>query len=380
MAPSSFQRAHVAANHVSAAAPARGLSAARHAAVLRTLALLAVLLCFGVVVLGAYVRLSNAGLGCPDWPGCYGHVTPLGAAADSTTAAPAAAPAATTRPLEMGKAWREMVHRYAAGTLASLLVLIAALGFLWRRERIASPRYLAALVAVVAVQALLGMLTVTRQLTPIIVTLHLLFGLTTLSLLWWMVLTLWQRRTPTLWPSRSAAPTHAHAPLRTARGLALLGLLLLGLQIALGGWTSSNYAAIACPDFPTCQASWWPRADFHSAFVLWRDLHVDYEGGILGGPARIAIHLTHRLGALAATLALFTAGLCCLRRALASPVRSAAAVVLLLLALQLSIGIAMVLRGFPLWLATAHNAGAALLLLATVTLNRQLRPAMPLAL
>ena len=384
--PSSQRVPAMAAN--TGASRLASAAATRHAAILRALALTAALLCLGVVVLGAYVRLSNAGLGCPDWPGCYGHVTPLGAAADAGSATAPAAFAAT-RPLEIGKAWREMVHRYAAGTLASLLVLIAALGFLWRRERIASPRYLAALVGIVVVQAVLGMLTVTRQLTPVIVTLHLLFGLTTLSLLWWMVLTLWQQHA-TADPSRgSSAPSApdgvpdgvpAGGPLRTARTLALLGLLVLGLQIALGGWTSSNYAAIACPDFPTCQASWWPSADFRSAFVLWHGLHIDYEGGILAGPARIAIHLTHRLGATAATLGLLAAALFCLRHSLPASVRRAAAGVLLLLAVQLSIGISMVLRGFPLWLATAHNAGAALLLLATLTLNRQLRPAMPLAL
>lgn len=376
MAAPSSQRAQAIADRAGAAVLTAG---ARHAAILRALALTAALLCLGVVVLGAYVRLSNAGLGCPDWPGCYGHVTPLGAAAAASSAT-APAQFAGARPLEMGKAWREMVHRYAAGTLASLLVLIAALGFLWRRERVASTGYLAALVAIVVLQALLGMLTVTRQLTPIIVTLHLLFGLTTLSLLWWMVLTLWGRREPAP-PRRGPEPSApARATSGAARTLALFGLLVLGLQIALGGWTSSNYAAIACPDFPTCQASWSPGADFRSAFVLWHGLNIDYEGGILAGPARIAIHLTHRLGATVTTLSLLTAALFCLRPSLAPAVRRAAAAVLLLLALQLSIGIEMVLRGFPLWLATAHNAGAALLLLAIVTLNRQLRPATPLAL
>jgi cytochrome c oxidase assembly protein subunit 15 len=395
MSVPSSQRAPAIATNTGASRLASA-AATRHAAILRALALTAALLCLGVVVLGAYVRLSNAGLGCPDWPGCYGHVTPLGAAAEAVSATGSAtAPAAfaATRPLEIGKAWREMVHRYAAGTLASLLVLIAALGFLWRRERVASPRYLASLVAIVVVQAVLGMLTVTRQLTPVIVTLHLLFGLTTLSLLWWMVLTLWQQRAPADPSHRSSTPSAPEgvpegmpdgkpegAPLSAARTLALLGLLVLGLQIALGGWTSSNYAAIACPDFPTCQASWWPSADFRSAFVLWHGLHIDYEGGILAGPARIAIHLAHRLGATAATLGLLAAALFCLRHSLAPSARRAATVVLLLLAVQLSIGISMVLRGFPLWLATAHNAGAALLLLATLTLNRQLRPAMPLAL
>src|SRR5262249_49144488 len=149
---------------------------------------------------------------------------------------------------------------------------------------------------------------------------------------------------------------------------AFIGLLLLAAQIALGGWTSSNYAAIACPDFPTCQASWWPAADFRSAFVLWRGLNIDYEGGVLAASARVAIHLSHRIGATVTALTLLTVALVCLRRRLAASIRTAAAVVLLLLALQLSIGVAMVLRGFPLWLATAHNAGAALLLLAVLNL------------
>jgi heme a synthase len=344
-----------------AAAPHAYAERVGHARLLRTLALVAAALCLIVVVLGAYVRLNNAGLGCPDWPGCYGHFTPSAAASTDGDSA--------NHLLQLSKAWREMVHRYAAGTLACLLLLLAALGIVWRRERIASPLYLTGLLAIIVVQAVLGMLTVTWQLKPLIVTLHLLFGLTTLSLLWWLVLTLWQRR--------STTPAVAARVLTRARALALLGLVFLGAQIALGGWASSNYAAIACPDLPTCQGRWWPPADFHSAFVLWRGLNIDFEGGILASTARVAIHLTHRLGACATALALVAAALFCLRggsRTLGAPVRHAAIALLLLLGLQLSIGIEMVLHGFPLWLATAHNAGAALLLLATVTLNRQLRP------
>jgi cytochrome c oxidase assembly protein subunit 15 len=281
------------------------------------------------------------------------------------------------RPVDVGKAWREMLHRYAAGTLAALLVGIAALGFAWRRERIVSTGYVSALLGIVVVQAALGMLTVAWQLTPLIVTLHLLFGMTTLSLLCWLALTLWRERSADGGFAPAAAVV-ATPVVRSARRLALAGLLVLALQIALGGWTSSNYAAIACPDLPGCQASWWPRADFHAAFVLWRSLNIDYEGGVLAGPARVAIHLTHRFGATATALTLLAVALWCLRRDLIPPVRRAAALVLLLLSVQLSIGIEMVLRGFPLWLATAHNAGAALLLLAVVALNRQLWPAPPL--
>src|SRR5579871_3803390 len=161
-----------------------------HSALVRTIAITAFALCLCVVVLGAYVRLSNAGLGCPDWPGCYGHLTPAAAAADAhTQAAPLGG-----RVLNVGKAWREMVHRYAAGTLASLIIMLALLTAVWRRERIVAPWYAAALAAVVVFQAVLGALTVTRQLKPAIVTSHLLFGFTTLALLWWMVLSIWRQR------------------------------------------------------------------------------------------------------------------------------------------------------------------------------------------
>jgi len=332
----------------------------------RVVALAACLLCFGVVVMGAYVRQSNAGLGCPDWPGCYGHLTPAGAAAaQSTSIAPL-----DGRPLQVGKAWREMVHRYAAGTLGLLIIWLTAMGIVWRRERVVPTAYVASLLGIVVVQAVLGMLTVTWQLQPSIVTLHLLFGLTTLGLLWWLVLTLWRGRGG-VWSRPSLRPG---AGLATARTLALLGLVVLAVQIFLGGWTSSHYAAIACPDLPTCQGQWWPHADFRAAFVLWRRLGVDYEGGLLSNPARIAIHLTHRIGALVTTIALVVAALAALRRGVHGTARLAARLVLATLLLQLAIGVSMVLRGFPLWLATAHNAGAALLLLATLALNRTLWP------
>jgi len=342
-----------------------------HPGLVRAVAVAAFSLCLGVVVLGAYVRLSNAGLGCPDWPGCYGHLTPVGAAADVRTAS---APLAG-RPLDVGKAWREMLHRYAAGTLGVLIVGLTAMGIAWRRERIVPPWFVSALLAIVVLQGMLGMLTVTWQLRPLIVSLHLLCGFTTLSLLWWLVMTLW--RGPAGAQERARARERPDAQqtrgLRAARRLALLGLVALSLQIALGGWTSSNYAAIACPDVPTCQGRWWPPADFGSAYVLWHGAAVNYEGGVLDNPARTAIHLSHRAGAVAVSLVLLAAAIAALRGG-ENRAAAAASVVLLLLAVQLAIGISMVLGGFPLWLATAHNAGAALLLLAILALNRSLRP------
>jgi len=339
------------------------------------LALAGVLLGFCVVVLGAYVRLSAAGLGCPDWPGCYGHITPSGA--QQSTAAQAQYP---NRPLEAGKAWREMIHRYAAGTLVLIIIVIAALAITTRELRVVPPGYALALFGIVLLQAVLGMLTVTWLLKPLIVTLHLLFGLTTLGLMWWLFLSLPRQRwgagpalvgrlnvTGNLSVTASAV-ANPSAGEQAARALAIVALCLLGAQIALGGWTSSNYAAVACPDFPKCQDAWWPHTDYRTAFVLWRGLAINFEGGVLDNPARVAIHLTHRMGALVASLALITAALATLRRARLRGARLAAIAVLAALTLQLSIGIAMVQRGFPLWLATAHNAGAALLLLATLTL------------
>jgi len=218
------------------------------------------------------------------------------------------------------------------------------------------------------------MLTVTWQLNPLIVTLHLLLGMTTLGLLWWLLLSLprssWGEAA--LHSAGRAISGGGAARIASARRLTLLGLAALALQIALGGWTSSNYAAIACPDLPTCQGTWWPHADFRHAFVPWHGLNVNYEGGLLAIPARVAIHLTHRLGALVTAAALTAAVVLVLRQRGLAAVRPRAWAVLAALALQLSIGILMVLHGFPLGLATAHNLGAALLLLATLALLREL--------
>jgi cytochrome c oxidase assembly protein subunit 15 len=337
---------------------------------MRRLAIAGVLVCFAVVVLGAYVRLTAAGLGCPDWPGCYGQLTPSAAAQSAHAQA-----AYASRPLEIDKAWHEMIHRYAVGTLSVIILVLAVLAFRTRRSRLVGVPFALALLATLIVQALLGMLTVTWQLNPLIVTLHLLFGLTTLALLWWLVLSM---------PTSSWGASAIHAPGRrvsgggagpyaSAHGLALLGLAALIVQIALGGWTSSNYAAIACPDFPTCQGAWWPATDYRHAFVLWHGGNLDYEGGVLANPARVAIHLTHRLGALVTTGALGLAAVFVLRRRALTALRPRAWFVLGALALQLLVGVSMVLRGFPLWLATAHTAGAALLLLATLALLRGLR-------
>ena len=322
----------------------------------RRLALAGALLAFVVVVLGAWVRLSAAGLGCPDWPGCYGHLT-VDQAAQNVDAINQAFP---QRPFVYHKAIKEMAHRYFASTLGLVIVALAVLAIANRRDPNQPVALPVALVGLVILQGLLGMWTVTLLLKPLIVVLHLLGGLTTLSLLAWLAIDP-ERRT------RVKDETGV-------RRLALVGLIVLGLQITLGGWTSSNYAALACPDFPTCQNAAWPHMDIKDAFVLWRGLGIDYEGGVLDHPARIAIHFFHRLGAVLTALVLGLLSVLAWRNGRNTSVRVAGAVLGVVLICQLVLGPLMVVRALPLALATAHNGVAALLLLSVVRLNRLLRP------
>ena len=311
------------------------------------------LLALVVVVLGAWVRLSDAGLGCPDWPGCYGHLD-VPAASAEIDAANAAYP---ERPVEVGKAWKEMIHRYVAGALGLLIAALAAVAV--RRRNRVGMRLPLVLVGLVVFQSMLGMWTVTLLLKPLIVLAHLLGGLTVLALLGWITLS-HAPRLPT-WPRPRWLPR-----------LAAAALTVLVLQIALGGWTSTNYAALACPDLPTCQGEWWPETDFDSAFVPWHGLGIDYEGGILDGPARTAIHMSHRLGAIVAAIAVLALALACLGRGRPRGLRLAGAGLAALLGLQVGLGLANVAWLLPLPVATAHNGGAALLLLAHVALLRVL--------
>ncbi len=366
----------------------------------RRLALLAAALALTVIVFGAFVRLSNAGLSCPDWPTCYGKAAWPTHADDI-----AAANANFTRAVAPGKAWREQFHRHLAATLGLLVfalaliatrrrardgqIVVAAailvggsillymqaeylaaavlalagelllLGTVWRL-RADRPAALAVLtLVVIVVQALLGMWTVTWLLKPIVVMAHLLGGLSTLCLLAWLGLRSY----------RLGALPDESLPTRT---WVALGLGLLLVQIALGGWTSANYAAWSCgTDFPTCLGQWWPAADFRQGFVLWRGIGVDYEGGVLDANARTAIQLAHRLFALLASawlLAIVTHSWRYRR------LRAYTGSVLFLLGTQLLIGIANVKLGLPLWVAVAHNAGAALLLLSVLALLARISP------
>lgn len=315
---------------------------------------LGLVLAFLVVTIGAWVRLTDAGLGCPDWPGCYGQLVVPGTPIEQMDAL-AAFP---ERPLDVGKAWREMVHRYLATGLGVICVALAALAWLNRLDTAQPRRMPLVLLGVVIFQGLLGMWTVTLLLKPVIVMAHLLGGLTTLGLLFW--LGEWRTR----YPSRSSA-------VPALKPMALAAAVVLVLQISLGGWTSANYAALACPDFPTCQTRWWPPvADFQEGFVMWRGLGIDYEGGVLDNPARVAIHFTHRLGAIATTVALGLLAWLMLKRA---ELRPDAVALLAALMLQLGLGASIVLYGVPLAVAVAHNGVGALLLLTVLNANQRVR-------
>lgn len=322
----------------------------------------ACLLAAVVVVLGAFTRLVDAGLGCPDWPGCYGHLT-----WPRSEGAIAAAEARFPEfPVEHSKTWPEMVHRYFAGLLG--LLILAMCVAVWRQAKTSAPlrplrSHLLGLLLLVMVQALFGMWTVTLKLWPQIVTAHLLGGFATLALLWLLV----QRSGNFRWP----LPAPLQARLRPIKILCLLALLAVVVQIALGGWTSSNYAALACTDFPRCHNQWWPAMDFLSGFNVAQDIGPNYLGGLLENEARTAIHVGHRLGALVATVLLCLLGILLWQLRLPQA-RKLAVLLLFLLLLQITLGITNVLASLPLAVAVAHNAGGALLLLVLVTLCHRL--------
>ena len=366
---------------------------------------LAVALTLCVVVFGAFVRLSDAGLSCPDWPTCYGRAAWPHADSDVSDHV-----ASAVRPFETHKAWREQLHRHLAASLGVLVLLLAVLAARKRRFGIAQiaiaallvaaaiPLYMrgehvaasglaitgeaillfaalrwsnidlartaALTLAVIIFQALLGMWTVTWLLKPLVVMGHLLGGLTTFALLTWMA---WRA---------------IDRPIIVVEAIALkrwvgAGLVLLGLQIALGGWVSANYAALSCgagswsaDNFPKCVGQWWPPHDFREGFVLWRGVGVDYEGGVLDGASRIAIQMAHRIVAIFLALYLLVFGL----RLLRTPgMRGWSTALIVLVLTQVSLGILNVKLALPLHVAVAHNAGAALLLFVLVSLLARLR-------
>ncbi|MBV5287281.1 MAG: COX15/CtaA family protein [Methyloversatilis discipulorum] len=317
----------------------------------RTLLLATIAMTFALIVLGAYVRLSDAGLGCPDWPGCYGHVTVIHAS-EHITAAQEANPEG---PVTFAKAWKEMIHRYFAGIVGLFILAIAALAWRHRREAGASPVLATVLVGVLFLQAMFGKWTVTMLLKPAIVTGHLIGGLTVLTLLVWLYA---RTRGP-------AVPTVSPA----TRALAVVAFVVLAMQISLGGWVSTNYAALACTDLPTCHGEWVPQMDIRNGFHIVRELGQSADGETLTMDALTAIHWMHRLGAVVAALVIGALGFA-LRAAGHRPLGTA---LLGVLALQIMLGLANVWFSLPLPLAAAHNGGAAALVILMVLINYRVR-------
>lgn len=318
------------------------------------LALLSTLLAFCVVLMGAYVRLSDAGLGCPDWPGCYGKLV-----VPAQDEMERQGDSGFTRPLHEGKAWKEMIHRYLAGSLGLAILLLAALAWYNRRTNRQPLLLPLLLLGLVIFQAALGMWTVTLLVKPAIVTAHLLGGFATFVLLWLLVLKL-----------RPVDQLHTVSTSDPRRRYIYLSLAVLIAQITLGGWTSTNYAALGCTDFPACHAGqWWPAMDFKEAFVVWRGLGIDYEFGVLANDARAAIHMSHRIGALVTLLILGILAIRLISGPGAPALHKLGGLLLLLLLMQIGLGITNVLGHLPLPVAVAHNGGAALLLATLVTLT-----------
>ncbi|MFI8396365.1 cytochrome B [Pseudomonas sp. Choline-02u-1] len=316
------------------------------------LALFATLLALIVVLLGAYTRLTHAGLGCPDWPGCYGFISVPKSEAQLAHAELHFPDA----PVEAHKGWNEMIHRYFAGTLGLLISVLAGRAWVNRRHPGQPVKLPLFLLAVVIAQAAFGMWTVTLKLWPQVVTGHLLGGFATLSLLFLLTL-------------RLSGVLPALTVPKRLQYWATAGLLLVIGQIALGGWVSSNYAAVACIDFPTCHGQWLPPADFANGFHLTQHIGPNYLGGQLDSDARTAIHLTHRIGALLVTVVLL--GLAWQLKVVG--MTRLAGLLLIALAAQIALGISNVLFHLPLPVAVAHNAGGAALLLTLVLVNYHAR-------
>lgn len=376
------------------------------------LCLLALFIVSVVIVLGAFTRLVHAGLGCPDWPTCYGHLW----VPNETHEIATANALFQDTPVETNKTWPEQIHRLFASSLGVVILIIFAIAlrtetrtgatwqllaplgllvigvvarvfigawvdpFLWvvvalyfgniwrlsRQRNLAGVLLPAILAGLVIVQGFFGMWTVTLKLWPQVVTAHLLGGFATLSVIWLML--------QTLAPANWQVPAHKMTPLSALSPIAFTALVAVVIQITLGGWTSSNYAALACPDFPYCQDAVIPNADFRQGFNVFQQMGPNYLGGLLDNQARIAIHFSHRLGALL-VLGLNLWLLFGLWRSGVTQAKKSALILAAVLSLQIGLGISNVVMNLPLVIAVAHNAGGALLLLVLITINHRLRTA-----
>ena len=304
---------------------------------------LSIILALIVVILGAYARLADAGLGCPDWPGCYGQLL-----------VPDVVSSEYERPLDIAKAWKEMIHRYAASTLGLAIIVIFIFAALGKTERAQSIKVPAALLLLVGFQGALGMWTVTELVHPGIVTMHLLGGFSTTTLIFWLLLN--QRKPIQL----------NQAVSKRDKMILIVVTVLLAFQIFLGGWTSTNYAALSCGEyFPSCLDQMWPdNMDFENAFY-WGPLGIDYEFGVLENPARSAIQMVHRIGAIVITGALIGLAFAYKNYTM---LRNNIFIILLLLSIQVGLGIINVVMSLPMFAAVMHNAVALGLLLSLISL------------
>lgn len=320
----------------------------------RKLAFVTLFLTFDLIMFGAFTRLTDSGLGCPDWPGCYGQANPL-QADEQIRAAETVMP---DGPVTMVKAWIEMIHRYLAMGVGVLIIALMAVAWrAWlksgRTVRAMSPGLPTFLLAFVCLQGAFGAWTVTMKLQPAIVTIHLLLGMALLGLLACLA-------------ARHSTHGMIAGSARSLRLPAAVAIIVLFVQIALGGWVSTNYAALACSDFPTCQGSWRPDMDIANGFTVWRALGKTASGDYLPFPALTAIHWVHRVFAL---IAVAVIGWVAYRAGKVDGLRKTARGLMAALVLQVMIGIATVTLNWPLALAVAHNGGAALLVLLLAMLN-----------
>ncbi|MGI9025494.1 MAG: COX15/CtaA family protein [Burkholderiaceae bacterium] len=343
-----------------------GRAPREHGDRLRRLAWVTAFFTFDLIVFGGFTRLTDSGLGCPDWPGCYAKANPFMAASDIH----AAETAMPTGPVTMNKAWIEMIHRYLAMAVGVLIIamLIASIVRVRRAAkdhgagvRIAFPDFVACMLGLVVLQGAFGAWTVTQKLQPIFVSTHLLLGLALLAMLVWHAL-----RLEGVDDSHSFTGATVLKDVRGLRAVALLGATVLAVQIALGGWVSANYAVLACTDFPTCQGVWFPQMDFVNGFHLWRGLGRTAGGGYLSAQALTAIHWAHRSFA---GIVLVVLGTLAWRARRMPSLVGAASTLAGLLAAQFASGLVNVVFAWPLLAAVLHNAGAAGLVACLVVIN-----------
>ncbi|WP_339720510.1 COX15/CtaA family protein [uncultured Paraglaciecola sp.] len=318
---------------------------------MKKLVFFSILLAMVVIVLGAYTRLTDAGLGCPDWPGCYGHLS----FSNTTKNIEIAQQAFPERPFEEHKAWNEMIHRYFASALG-FLILVIFINSLFSRAYNKPVKLPLLLVFLVCFQGALGMWTVTLNLLPIVVMGHLLGGFTVLSCLFLLYLRLTPYRIP-----------GGDQRTRQFGKYAILGIIILIGQIALGGWTSANYAALACTELPICEGTWYERLDFAGAFSI--PEAENYEFGAHDYDERMTMHIVHRLGALITFLYLSWLGIRLYAVASSSFIKRLSALMVVVMGVQIILGVSNVVFSLPVAVAVMHNAVAACLLLVLVAIS-----------